>query len=154
MDTTKLESVGTLIEEIDAEGPPTPEQQEQQAAVDQAEVQAREWGVIAYTVGSALSMLAPELRQVYTEDSCLAWGRSVVPVAEKYGWSGPSNVPELGLLIATAGLAVPSYMAISMRLQAMRAERAKAEAMERAKRAAAGATDVDSRPVPGAPDGG
>ncbi|HWP19767.1 MAG TPA: hypothetical protein VNO84_11610 [Burkholderiaceae bacterium] len=122
-DVAKLEALGQMTAEADALGGPTPEQAEQQAAMDAAETAAREWGVIAYTIGGALSMLAPELRQVYTEDACMGWGRAMVPVADKYGWNAPSDVPELGLIIATAGLAVPSYVAVRRRLDAIKAKR-------------------------------
>lgn len=116
MDMSKMEALGGLIDEIDADGPPTPEQQEQQAVEAQGEESARQWGAIVFMVGNAMSMVAPELRSIYTEDSCLNWGRAMHPVAEKYGWNGPSNVPELGLLIATAGLAVPSWFIVRARL--------------------------------------
>lgn len=120
MDVSKLEGLGSLVDEIDGEGPPTPEQQEAQAVEAAGEENARQWGAIAYMVGNAMAMVAPELRQVYTEDACLNWGRAMNPVAEKYGWNGPSALPELGLLIATAGLAMPSYFAVRARLQAVR----------------------------------
>lgn len=137
MDANKLEGLGGLIDEIDAEDPQKQaqaqaEQQAAQQAEADADTQAREWGVIAYTVGSALGMLAPELKQVYTEDACLKWGRSVVPVALKYGWNGPGAVPELGLLISTAGLAVPSYLVIRMKLAQLKAAKEAAEAQQRA----------------------
>jgi hypothetical protein len=135
MDAEKMEALDGLVTEVDGESPEAQAQQqaEVQAQLD-ADAQARGWGVIMWTVGSALAMVAPELRQVYTDDACLNWGRSVVPVAEKYGWSGPANVPELGLLISTAGLAVPSYLVIKAKLAAMREAR---EAAERARKAAA-----------------
>lgn len=128
MDAAKLESLAGIVSEADALGGPTAEQAEQAAAAeahDAAEDQAREWGVIAYTIGSALGMLAPELRQVYTESACLTWGRSVVPVAEKYGWNGPANVPEIGLAISTAGLAVPTFLLIRKRLAELRPAKAR-----------------------------
>lgn len=123
MDTQKLEALGTLVNEVDAAAPPTPEQAEklktEQDAANSAaqaaetlEASARQWGSIAYMIGGALAMVAPELRQVYTERACMDWGRAVVPVADKYGWSGVGHLPELGLLIATAGLAVPSVLAV------------------------------------------
>lgn len=118
MDAEKLEALGGLIEGVDGEAPAAQAEQAQQAqAVDAAEEGARSWGVMAYTLGSALSMLAPELRAVYTEDACLAWGRSMMPVADKYGWNGPANVPELGLLIASMSLGVPSFFAVRERLR-------------------------------------
>ena len=117
MDVTKLEGLAELTAEVDGEGPPTAEQAEQQRAEVQALDAAREWGLIAYTVGNALAMFAPELKQVYTEEACTKWGESVVPVAEKYGWGGPGKVPELGLLLSTAALAVPTVVLIRMRLK-------------------------------------
>ena len=123
MDPDKLNALGHLVDEVDGEAPPSPEeyeaQQREAAAADSAaqaaaslETGARQWGSIAYMIGGALAMVAPELRHVYTERACLDWGRAVVPVADKYGWNGPNRLPELGLLIATMGLAVPSVLAI------------------------------------------
>lgn len=119
MDMNKLEGLGDLVEEVDAEGPPTPQQQEEQKVVDAAEQSAAEWGTIVYMLGNAAAMIAPELSKVYTQEACLNWGRSMNPVASKYGWNGPGGVPELGLLIATAGLVVPSWFAIRARLAAV-----------------------------------
>lgn len=120
MDAQKLDALEGLVHEVDGEGPPTAEQQEQASAETELDQAAREWGSIVYMIGHAAAMVAPELRQVYTEDACMNWGRAMVPVASKYGWDGPSNVPELGLLIATAGLVVPSVFAVRARLQALR----------------------------------
>jgi len=119
MDMNKLDGLAGLVEEVDAEGPPTPEQQQEQAVEEAGEQSAREWGAIVYMLGNAAAMIAPDLKQIYTEKACLDWGRSMHPVAQKYGWNGPANVPELGLLIATAGLAVPSWFAIKARLAAV-----------------------------------
>lgn len=116
-DMEKLTALGTVAQEVDGEGPPTPEQQRQEQEATEEERQAREWGAIAFTIGGALSMLAPELRQVYTEAACMRWGESVVPVAKKYGWDGPGKVPELGLLMSTAMLVVPSFFVIKARLK-------------------------------------
>lgn len=120
MDASKLDALQDLIHEVDGEGPPTAEQQQAASAETDLDQAAREWGSIVFMVGHAAAMIAPELRQVYTEDACINWGRAMVPVAKKYGWDGPSNVPELGLLIASAGLVVPSVFAIRARLHALR----------------------------------
>lgn len=116
MDATKLEGLGGLVDDIDGEAPQSPEQQAEAAAAveaaDSLEAAARQWGSIVYMIGGALSMVAPDLRRVYTEDACFAWGRAAAPVAEKYGWNGSSALPEIGLAIATLGLAVPSWFAI------------------------------------------
>lgn len=137
MDAERMQALDGLVAEVDELAGPTPEQAQQQAAEVEAqqamEAAAREWGMVAFMIGGALSMLAPELRQVYTEDACLAWGGAMVPVAEKYGWNGPGNVPEIGLLIATAGLAVPSVIAVRGRLAQMKAAKAAAERAAKAR---------------------
>jgi len=117
MDAQKLEGLAELVGEIDGEGPPTAEQQQAQQAEQLADAGAREWGLIAWTVGNALAMFAPELKQVYTEDACLKWGESANKVAEKYGWNGPGSLPELGLALSTAALVVPTVALIRMRLK-------------------------------------
>ena len=85
--------------------------------IEAAEQGAREWGMLAFAIGGTLSMFAPELRQVYTEDACIGWGRAMHPVAEKYGWSSTSKTPELGLALATVGLVAPTVVVIRHRLQ-------------------------------------
>lgn len=130
MDAQRMEALAGMVDEADAVGGPTPEQQQEQAQqAQQAQQQgederkAREWGVLAYTIGGALSMAAPELRQVYTEAACLDWGRSVVPVATKYGWdNGPSKVPEIGLLLSTLGLAIPTVYVLRQRIKEAKPE--------------------------------
>lgn len=128
MDATKLEGLGTLVDEVDAAAPPSPEEAARMAQQAQAQAQAaqaeqtleseaRQWGSIAYMIGGALGIVAPELRQVYTERACMDWGRAVVPVAAKYGWNGAGHLPELGLAIATLGLAVPSVLAVRAAMQ-------------------------------------
>lgn len=139
MDEQMLDGFESRLEDIEANTPEAQEQAKKAAqAVDQAEEQAREWGAIAYMIGGALSMLAPELKAVYTETACMKWGESVVPVAQKYGWDGPGGVPEIGLLIATAGLAVPSYLVIRAKLAQAK------EAAAEAKRAADEARTVEN----------
>jgi hypothetical protein len=119
MDAQKMEGLAGIVDEADGAAGPTPEQAQQQQQIDDTEQQAREWGMLAYMIGGALAMVAPEVKQIYTDDACLAWGRSVVPVAEKYGFTGPSKVPELGLLLATASLAVPTVLVIRHRLKTL-----------------------------------
>jgi hypothetical protein len=148
MDAERMNALEGIVTEVDDENPSAEQQQAQQAEAQQAlalQQQAQEWAAIAFMVGGALRIIEPSLERVYTEQACVAWGASVVPVAEKYGWNGPGSVPELGLLIATAGLAVPSYLAIRAKVESLRAAR---EAQERAKRPAEVPT-----PVAGAPDG-
>lgn len=128
MDEAKLDALDGRIDEIEAMSPEAQEAQKKAAqAVDQADEQAREWGAIAYMIGGALSILAPELKAVYTEAACMKWGEAVVPVSQKYGWDGPAGVPEIGLFIASAGLAVPSYMVIRAKLAQIKAAKEAAD---------------------------
>ncbi|HWH83470.1 MAG TPA: hypothetical protein VNU71_14660 [Burkholderiaceae bacterium] len=136
MDAGKLDALENLVLEVDGEGPPTAEQQQQAQAAQDLDAGAREWGMIAYVVGNGLSMIAPELKQVYTEDACMGWGRSMMPVAEKYGWNGPTSVPELGLIIASMSLGVPSVLAIRERVRQMKEMKAAEEAAAKQKAAA------------------
>lgn len=165
MDAQRLEALGGLVDEADAAAGPTPEQAQQQAEVVAAEAVAeqgaREWGMLAFTIGNALAMFAPELRQVYSEDACLAWGRSVVPVAEKYGWSGTSKVPELGMALATISLAAPTVIVIRHRLQHPDADKGGMLTRlrdwwraKRAKKAAEVVRDATDKAAEGMADGG
>lgn len=146
-DTSRLDLLTAKADEIDAKFGPTEEQAEAIKEEATAEAQAKAWAVIPMTVGKVLSMFAPELQLVYTPDACKEWGECMVPVAEKYGWNGPSNLPELGLVISTASLALPTILVVKMKIKAMR-ETAEAEARKQANAAAAaGATDVVARDV-------
>lgn len=127
MDASKFENLGTLADEVDAAGPPTGEQVEAQAAEAQALDGAQQWGAVLQMVGAGLSMIAPELRQVYTPEACDAWGMAMQPVAAKYGWNDPTSAPEFGLALATLGVGVPTYLAISKRLEQLKREKAKPE---------------------------
>ncbi len=145
MDMDKMNGLESMTDQVDAEViPRTPEDEAAEAAAEKAadpDVQARAWGVLAYSIGGMLSVLAPELKSVYTEDACLAWGHSVVPVAQKYGWDGPGNVPELGLLLATVPLALPTYFLVRKRIAELKAAKAAGEAAERARTVENGSSD-------------
>lgn len=154
-DLEKLEALGAITSEIDSSGPPTPEQveAEKQAAEDVTEAQA--WAQVPMMLGSMLSMFAPELQAIYTEETCNRWGERMVPVAQKYGWNGPSNLPEIGLAIATAGMALPTVIVVRAKLAQMREAKAAHEAAKRASMARSivpsPVTDVG---VGGSPAGG
>lgn len=123
MDEAKFAGLDSLVTEVDGQGPPTPEQAEEQAREAAALDSAAQWGSIAYAVGQGLALIAPELRGVYTQDACQAWGHAMQPVAEKHGWNSPANVPEFGLVLASIGLGVPTFLAIRDRLQVLKRER-------------------------------
>jgi hypothetical protein len=115
-----LAALGNLTQEADAANPDaaTQEQERQQGEkVEAAEQGAKEWGLLMFTVGGLVSMVAPELKPVYTEDRCLNWGKHANQVAEKYGWNGPGIMPELALLGCTAGFMVPTVMVLREKMR-------------------------------------
>lgn len=124
MGMEQLNALGGMAEETDAANP-SAEQQEQasqeQAQEAQADVAAKQWGMLMFTLGGFSQMIAPELRAVYTQERCLDWGHQANAVAEKYGWNGPSTMPELALIASTAGFLVPTYLAIDARLKQAKA---------------------------------
>jgi hypothetical protein len=150
MDMSKMEALEGLVTEVDTQGGPTPEQQAEQQQQQTIEDGAREWGAIMYMVGGGRAMLAPERKAVYTEDRCLAWGQTVMPVAEKYGWDQPGSIPELGLVISTLGFAVPSVMIIRHKLATIKAAK---QEEEQAAKPVDPLADVDARAAV-VPDGG
>lgn len=163
MDAGKLAAAGREAAAIDAEiaKPAAPEPKQTLTAAPSAppaelpggpeeiglpadpDQDAREWGMVAYTIGQAAAMFAPQLRSVYSEEACAAWGATVVPVARKYGWSGPGSIPEIGLILSTASLAVPTFFALRARLAELDAERLAAERRQ--------LTQAAQRPEPDAP---
>lgn len=121
----RLEALGGMTAETEAANP-GPEQQQQQAKeqaeATEAETAARQWGMLMFTVGGFAQMIEPGLKQVYTEDRCYAWGQQANAVAEKYGWNGPSAMPELALIASTAGFLVPTYFMVKARMKAAQHE--------------------------------
>jgi hypothetical protein len=109
---------------------------------------AQTWAQIPFMFGKLLGMAMPELRPVYNEEACLAWGVGMAAVSDKYGWDAGETIakwgPEIALVVATLPLAVPTYHAIKARQEAK--ERAEA-ARERER------TTVDINQRPNAPSG-
>jgi hypothetical protein len=113
--SARLEQLAAMAKEADAANPSAEQQQQQAAQVEQASAAdsaAQQWGMMMFTIGGFACMIAPELKQVYAEERCFAWGQQANAVAEKYGWNGPTNMPELALIASTAGFAVPTYFLI------------------------------------------
>lgn len=118
--TVRLEALGHMTQETESANPdPAQQQAEQaeQARVSEADASAKQWGMLMYTIGGFCQMIAPELKTVYSEDRCFAWGQQANAVAEKYGWNGPSSLPELALIASTAGFAVPTYLLMKSRIK-------------------------------------
>lgn len=124
MDVQKLQALGSMTDETDAANP-DPEQQakaaEREQAATQSDIAAKQWGMLMYTVGGFAQMVAPELRQVYTEERCFAWGQQANAVAEKYGWNGPSAMPEIALIASTVGFLVPTWLVLRQKVEQAKA---------------------------------
>ncbi|MBB1073635.1 hypothetical protein HUU62_04330 [Rhodoferax sp. 4810] len=116
----RLEALASITQETDAANPSAEQQQQaaaQQAQVSQAEASAKQWGMLMFTIGGFAQMIAPELKPVYSEERCFAWGQQANAVGEKYGWNGPSSMPELALIASTAGFFVPTWLIIKQKVQ-------------------------------------
>lgn len=120
-DTARLEALGAATQEIDSANP-TPEQaqqQEQEAQqVSQTEQGAKEWGLLLFSLGGLLSMIAAELKPVYSEDRCMLWGQHMQVVCDKHGWGSPKHSPEVSLLMVSIGFVVPTVLILPDRIRA------------------------------------
>lgn len=119
----RLEQLAPMAQEVDSANPSAEQQQQMQAEAEQVSVSdaaAKQWGMLMFTVGGFACMIAPELRPIYAEDRCFAWGQQANAVAEKYGWNGPTAMPELALIASTLGFAVPSWIIIRQRMEQAR----------------------------------
>lgn len=101
---------------------------------DQADVQG--WAELPKMLGELVTPALPELEAVYTPERCTKWGRAMLPVAKKYGWTPDMFLawlgPWVGLGMATHQLITPLAIAIAKKIEA----RHKAAAAEEEKPAA------------------
>lgn len=122
--TDRLESLAGLTQDFDQDNP-TPQQAQAQAqqaqAAQLADEGARDWGMVMFTVGGLVCMVAPELHPIYSEDRCLTWGKHMHQVSEKYNWGSPKNAPELALVAASVSFVVPTYLVINAKVQEAKA---------------------------------
>lgn len=109
-----LMALGSVTKETDAANP-APEvvqaQQQKKDADTELEAGAKSWGQVMFSLGGAVTMIAPELQQVYAPERCLDWGRHAYLVGKKYGWKC-DTLPELALLSSTMGFLVPTVLVI------------------------------------------
>lgn len=116
-----------------ASPPPQPEP-------DLDEAEAREWSQCPAVFAMIVTRMLPELRDTYTPENNLKWGRAVVPVARRYGWTAAKFFawlgPWVGLALATHEFAAPTYDAIRAKLAEKRKARAEAAAQDAAPAAA------------------
>lgn len=114
-----LAALGTVTAETDA-GNPDPaalqQKQDEQKKKDEITAEAREWGQFMFVIGGTVTMLAPELQRLYTQEACLNWGTHAAAVAAKYKWKSPA-LPELALAAATLHLALPTFLVLRSKVQ-------------------------------------
>ena len=77
--------------------------------VDLTAAKAAEWFIVPKTLAWAITAIFPELAPHYSDAKCMELATAIVPVAEKYGWEGVGDAPELGLLVGTAFFCMPAY---------------------------------------------
>jgi hypothetical protein len=126
--TEKLESLGAAANSLDDElnasaggGGAVPD-----AVELPLDSEAKEWAMVAYAIGQAAGQFAPKLKQIYSEEACLAWGHTVVPVAQKYDVKGIGRFPEVALILSTLAFAYPTYVEIRAIASAIEMEAKKA----------------------------
>jgi hypothetical protein len=126
--TEKLENLAAAAQSLDDElsnatnGPGVPPTSEELPL----DSEAKEWAMVAYAIGQAAGQFAPKLKQIYSEEACLAWGHTVVPVAQKYDVKGIGRFPEVALILSTLAFAYPTYMEIKAITSAIEMEAKKA----------------------------
>lgn len=94
--------------------------------VDETAAKAAEWFIVPKTAAWAITAVFPELAEHYTDAKCMELATAIVPVADKYGWSGVGNSPELALAMGTAFFCLPAVQAHRHR-QAEKAKKAQQE---------------------------
>lgn len=108
---------------------------------------AHAWGQLAMMAGGILTMALPELKSVYTEQNCMAWGGGMAAVADKYGWDAGDTMakwaPECMLIMTSIPLIVPTVQAIKSRQAAAKAKSLN-EAPKRPENAMAGPNNADT----------
>lgn len=124
MSMEQLEALAGMTAEAEEANPDAAQQAQQAEQAEQAtasDLGAKQWGMLMFTIGGFAQMIAPELKPVYTEERCFSWGQQANAVCEKYGWTGPTAMPELALIASTAGFAVPTYLVIRQKVEQAKA---------------------------------
>lgn len=85
------------------------------APVPDPDAAAMEWVIIPQTLAWGIKLVFPEVAECYTQAAELDLARKIAPVAEKYGWNGPGNAPELALAIGAIGFSMPAVLAYKAR---------------------------------------
>lgn len=116
-------AVLSMAEDIDAAAETVlTGQKPQQVAVEVIDP-ADAWADIPRKVGSLLTIVAPELRDVYSEAACKEWGRDMHRLATKRGWSTEGLPPEVAAGISSAGFLLPTLLVLKGKRDAIRKAR-------------------------------
>lgn len=86
-----------------------------QAKTDALQSAAAGWAEIPSSIGIVVSMFLPECKEAFREEACQEWGKHAAKVAEKHGWSTDGLPPEVALVLASLGFALPVGLAVKMR---------------------------------------
>lgn len=100
------------------------------------------WAEIPRKVGSLLAIVAPELRDVYSEEACKGWGRDMHRLATKRGWSAEGLPPEVAAGISTCGLLLPTLVVLKARRDAVRRAQAQPQPQSGESQGTSGAESV------------
>lgn len=76
---------------------------------------AMEWLILPQMLAWGFKVAFPEVATHYTAEAEMDLARKIVPVAEKYGWNGPGNAPELALAVGAIGFSMPAVLAYKAR---------------------------------------
>lgn len=77
---------------------------------------AKEWLFVPELLGMVIGLVLPETAEFYDNEKMQKKvAEKIVPVAEKYGWTGASSSPEIGLGLALIGFAMPAVLAYQER---------------------------------------
>ena len=130
-DTQKPEGLDDLDRSrIEAAGAESEQDARQQEILDPEPTidPAATWATIPKLFGSLIQMAMPELAGVYTDEACYAWGGAFHEVAKKHNWDAVGTMtrwgPEIGLVLASVPLVLPTMQAIRARRE--EAEKSKA----------------------------
>jgi hypothetical protein len=76
---------------------------------------AMEWLIVPEIIAWGITAVFPETQENYTAAAKMDLARKIAPVAEKYGWDGPGNAPELALAVGAIGFSMPAVLAYRAR---------------------------------------
>lgn len=99
------------------------------APVDDTDAKAAQWLILPQTLAWAITTALPETAEAYTPEKCMELARAFVPVADKYGWTGLGDSPELTLAFCAVGFSLPGFMAFKARKAAAAAREEKEKAV-------------------------